>query len=140
MYLFPGPLPFTGPLLRGSNTCKINNCVYFGFYSCTEATPTMPELLNFKVGYRNINIPREIGSRYQNFGVQLLLEHTSAHILDLEHQYQRNGEEINCHILQEWLKGRGRKPITWATLAMVLHNIEKGELAAKLEAFSSVQS
>ena len=99
----------------------------------------MPELLNFKSCDCNINIPREIGSKYQNFGVQLLQEDTLAHIQDLEYQYLRNGEEINCHILQEWLEGRGRKPTTWATLAMVLRDIEKGELAAKLEAFSSIQ-
>ena len=99
----------------------------------TDSTPTMPELLNFKAGDRNINIPREIGSKYQNFGAQLLQEHTSAHIEDLERQYLRNGEDINRHILQEWLEGRGRKPTTWATLARVLCDIEKGELAAKLE-------
>ena len=97
----------------------------------------MPELLNFKAGDRNINIPREIGPKYQNFGAQLLQEHTSAHIDDLEHRYRGNSEDINRHILQEWLEGRGRKPMTWATLAKVLHDIEKGELAAKLEDFSS---
>ena len=100
----------------------------------------MPQLLNFKAGDHNINIPREIGSKYQNFGALLLQERTLAHIYDLEHQYHRNGEEINRRILHEWLKGRGRKPTTWATLARVLHDIEKGELAAKLEAFSSNQS
>jgi hypothetical protein len=93
----------------------------------------MPELLNFKAGDRSINIPREIGSKYQNFGAQLLQEHTLAHINDLEHRYQRNGEEINCHILHEWLEGRGRKPTTWATLARVLHDIEMRGLARILE-------
>ena len=100
----------------------------------------MPDLLNFKAGDHNINIPREIGSKYQNFGAQLLQEHTSAHIYDLEHQYHRNGEEINHRILHEWLEGRGRKPTTWTTLARVLHDIEKGELAAKLEEYLSNQS
>ena len=93
----------------------------------------MPELLNFKAGDRCINIPREIGSKYQNFGAQLLQEHTSAHIDDLEQQYRGNGENINRHILHEWLEGKGRKPKTWATLASVLHDIEKGELARTLE-------
>ena len=100
----------------------------------------MPELLSFKAGDRNINIPREIGSRYQNFGTQLLQESTSAHIDALAHQYQRNCEDINRHILQEWLEGRGRKPTTWATLARVLCDIEKGELEAKLEEFLTSQS
>ena len=97
----------------------------------------MPELLNFKAGDQNINIPHEIGSKYLNFGAQLLQERTLARINALEHQYQRNCEAINCHILHEWLEGRGRKPTTWATLARVLHDIEKGELAAKLEEFLS---
>jgi hypothetical protein len=92
----------------------------------------MPELLNFKAGDRSINIPREIGSKYQNFGAQLLQEHTLAHIDDLEHRYRGNGEEINRRILQEWLEGRGRKPTTWATLARVLHDIEKGQLAERV--------
>ena len=100
----------------------------------------MPALLNFKASDHNINIPREIGSKYQNFGAQLLQEDTTAHINDLEHQYQKNGENINRHILQEWLEGRGRKPTTWTTLARVLRDIEKGELAAKLETFSSSQT
>ena len=97
----------------------------------------MPELLNFKAGDRSINIPHEIGPKYQDFGAQLLQERTLAHIYDLEHQYQRNGEEINRRILREWLEGRGRKPTTWATLIRVLSEIEMGELAAKLEEFSS---
>ena len=86
------------------------------FFFHSDLTPTMPELLNFKAGDRNINIPREIGSKYLNFGAQLLEERTLAHINALEHQYQRNCEAINCHILHEWLEGRGRKPTTWATL------------------------
>ena len=97
----------------------------------------MPELLNFKAGDQSINIPHEIASKYQTFGAQLLQERTLAHIYDLERQYQRNGEEINHRILHEWLEGRGRKPMTWATLARVLSEIEMGELAAKLEEFSS---
>ena len=93
----------------------------------------MPELLNFNAGDRNINIPREIGSKYHNFGAQLLQDNTSAHIEDLERQYQRNGEDINRRILQEWLDGTGRKPITWTTLVKVLSDIGMGELAKKLE-------
>ena len=100
---------------------------------CIGSTPTIPELLNFKTGDHSVNVPREIGSKYQNFGAQLLQEHTLAHIDALEHQYQRRCENINCHILQEWLEGRGRKPTTWATLVRVLCDIEKGELARTLE-------
>ena len=64
------------------------------FWFFTETTPTIPELLNFKAGDSNINIPREIGAKYRNFGADLLQESTLAHIEDLEHQYLRNGEDI----------------------------------------------
>ena len=93
----------------------------------------MPDVLNFNAGDRSINIPREVGAKYHNFGAQLLQEPTLAHIDDLERQYQRNGEDINRHILQEWLDGKGRKPTSWATLVKVLSDIGKGELAKKLE-------
>ena len=93
----------------------------------------MPELLSFNVGNHNINIPREIGSNYHNFGAELLQEHTLTHIYDLENQYNKNGERINSHILDEWLNGKGKKPTSWATLISVFNDIGKGELAAKLK-------
>ena len=92
----------------------------------------MPILLNFKCGDSNINIPREIGCKYYIFGALLLLDDTVAHIHDLEHQFRGNGEEINIHILQEWLEGKGKKPTTWATLVKVINDIGIGELATKL--------
>ena len=94
----------------------------------------MPDLLNFKTQCGHmINIPREIGREYHNFGTLLLEDQTMAHIQDLEHRFQKNGEEINRYILQEWLQGKGKKPITWVTLAKVLIDIGKGELAKKVE-------
>ena len=39
------------------------------FSPCTLHAQSMLELLNFKAGDRYINIPREIGSKYQNFAL-----------------------------------------------------------------------
>ena len=111
----------------------------FLFHS--DAVPTIPELLNFNVGDdETVNIPREIGPNYLNFGAQLLLDKTLAHINDLERKYQKDGADINAHILNEWLDGKGRKPISWATLVKVLDIIKKKELAATLNTFLSNQS
>ena len=94
--------------------------------------PTMPELVSFKCGDSNINIAREIGCKYEVFGTLLLLDNTMAHIQDLERRFQGNGEQINMHILQEWVEGKGKKPITWTTLLKVINDIGMGELANKL--------
>ena len=102
------------------------------FYIGSTLTPTMPELLTFKYGDTTINIPREIGFKYLMFGALLLMDNTMTHILDLEQQCQKNGEQINIRILNEWLEGKGKKPTTWATLVMVLDGIDMGELAKKL--------
>ena len=69
-------------------------------------------------------------------GLYIHNEHGALEVLQMNYL---KGENINRHILEEWLKGRGRRPTTWATLARVLHDVEKGELAAKLEVFSSNQ-
>ena len=42
-------------------------------------------------------------------------------------------EEVNTEILQEWLTGRGKQPVTWATLVEVLHDIELATLASDIE-------
>ena len=43
-------------------------------------------------------------------------------------------ERISIEILQEWLTGRGKKPVTWSTLVEVLHDIELSTLAGDIEA------
>ena len=37
-------------------------------------------------------------------------------------------------ILQEWINGRGRQPVSWATLTEVLRDVELSELASDIEA------
>ena len=93
----------------------------------------MTDLLNFKCGDANINIPQEIGHNYHMFGALLLVDNTMTHIQELEHLCQKNGEQISIHILNEWLEGKGKKPTTWATLVKVIKDIGMGEVAKKLE-------
>ena len=56
-------------------------------------------------------------------------------INDLERQFQRDSSSINREILRLWLNGKGRKPVTWATLVEVLREIEMNDLACKIESY-----
>ena len=42
-------------------------------------------------------------------------------------------EEINKEILEQWITGRGKHPVTWKTLAEVLRDIELSTLAEEIE-------
>ena len=50
----------------------------------------------------------------------------------MEHKHHYNAEQINIEILQEWLTGRGKQPVTWATLVEVLRDIELYTLAGDI--------
>ena len=49
-------------------------------------------------------------------------------------KHLNDAEEIDTEILQEWLTGRGKQPVTWTTLVEVLRDIELSTLAGKIEA------
>lgn len=98
---------------------------------------TMETLLNFPVlrqEWVTVNVVREVGARYFDFGIHLLQDQdpTGAHVRALENELSKNGEEINKRILTEWLSGQGR-PVTWATLVEVLNIIGMGELAKMIK-------
>ena len=52
----------------------------------------------------------------------------------IAHEHLNNAEQINTEILQEWLTGRGKKPVTWTTLVEVLRDIKLSTLAGDIEA------
>ena len=97
----------------------------------------MPKLLHVNVGQgcNPINLPREVGVDYWQFGIALL-ESDASFISSLENEFMKNAERINCHILQVWMDGRGRQPVTWETLVTVLEEIEKSSLADKIRRYA----
>ena len=68
------------------------------------------------------------------FGVLLLEDSTGARVRVIELQNHYDTQQINLWILQEWLIGTGRHPVTWNTLVEVLHDIELPTLASEIEA------
>ena len=73
------------------------------------------------------------------FGTFLLDDSTGARVRNLEHLHQRHAEHVNTAILQEWLTGSGKQPVTWATLVEVLRDIELTALAGEIEAVKCPQ-
>ena len=99
-----------------------------------DSRPALPDLLNFQGKKRKIRIVREIGTQYTTFGVLLLDDETGAKIDAISDKHRDNAEKINFEILREWLAGRGREPVSWRTLIMVLHDAGLSVLADDIEA------
>ena len=100
----------------------------------TGGQPTLIELVRFRGRERRINIPQEISTKYLQFGILLLEDTNGARVRNMEHKHRGDAEQINMEILQEWVSGRGRKPVSWATLTEVLRDVELSELASEIEA------
>ena len=49
-------------------------------------------------------------------------------------KHQNVAKQINIEILQEWLEGSGKKPVSWATLVEVLRDIGLFTLADEIAA------
>ena len=91
------------------------------------------ECIAFQGRERTINIPREIGSNYSQFGIFLLNDPHGTKVSNIEDKHRRDAVQINTEILREWATGRGKNPVTWETLTEVLHNIGLGTLASEIE-------
>ena len=59
---------------------------------------------------------------------------TGAKIRSIAHKHRDDAEQINMEVVEEWINGRGKDPITWKTLIEVLHDIELSTLAREIEA------
>ena len=71
--------------------------------------------------------------KYQDFGLFLLEDDNRQRVKAIAHSYQNNAEEINKEILEQWITGRGKQPVTWKTLTEVLRDIELTTLAEEIE-------
>ena len=66
----------------------------------------------------------------------MLLDDDYGHIVDaIAQQQQFDSEQITLKIVQRWLTGGGRQPVTWGTLIQVLEDIQLNELAREIDYF-----
>ena len=96
--------------------------------------PTLIECVRFRGRERRINISQEIGTKYITFGTLLLEERTGERVSAIAQKHMNDSEQASLEILQKWIAGRGRHPVTWNTLIEVLHDIELSTLAREIEA------
>ena len=105
-----------------------------------DTKPTLQDLLKFTcTDGRVINIPVEIGTKYVGFSVFLLDDLNGSRVKIMTHKHLNDAERINTEILQDWLAGKGKQPVTWATLVGVLRDIELSTLAGQIEAVKCPQ-
>ena len=105
------------------------------FTSSPDTTPNLQELLKFtRTDGRVISIPVEIGVKYFEFGIFLLDDRNGSRVKSMASKHQSAATQINIEILQEWLEGSGKKPVSWATLVNVLHDIQLSTLADEIAA------
>ena len=95
--------------------------------------PTLIECIRFQGQKRRINIPQEIGTKYKTFGILLLEDSNGVRVDALELEHRSNSELINSKILQEWIAGKGKHPVTWKTLTEVLHDVDLRILAEDID-------
>ena len=76
----------------------------------------------------------EISTKCVQFGAVLLDDENGSKIKSLEYEHHCNTERINTAILQKWLTGSGKQPVSWATLVEVLRDIELSTLAGGIKA------
>ena len=96
--------------------------------------PTLVECIRFRGRDRRINISQEIGTKYITFGTLLLEERTGERVSAIAHKHAYDCEQASLEILEEWVAGRGKQPVTWNTLIEILHDIKLSTLAREIEA------
>ena len=69
-----------------------------------------------------------------NFGILLLEDKNGTRIQSIIHECRENPERIIMKVLQEWITGRGKLPVSWDTLIEVLRDIDLCTLADDIAA------
>jgi len=69
-----------------------------------------------------------------NFEILLLEDENGARIHSIIQECRDSPEQITIKVLQEWIAGRGKLPISWDTLIEVLRDIDLGTLTDDIAA------
>ncbi len=91
--------------------------------------PTLPELMG---AGRRLNLAQQIGADYYKFGTFLLEDVDGSRTEAIVQKHQREAENINMHIFRSWLEGKGKQPVSWATLVGVLRDMKLNRIAEEV--------
>ena len=78
-----------------------------------------------------------IGTNYYDFGVNLLQDDTGAKMNAIVEHCCEDATDINRQVLHKWLEGRGKQPVSWATLATELELCGLTQLAKNINTMKS---
>ena len=78
---------------------------------------------------RNINIITRCSSNYYQLGIFLLNDENGDMVKSLEVEHHFNAERIITAIIRTWIRGSGKKPISWNSLIAVLKDVGLCNLA-----------
>ncbi len=119
--------------LSGRSRNIYTQVTYITFVIFSANVPTLPEFISFPMATGRVNLAERIGTRYTTFGILLLEDAHGDCIEAITREHSLRAEDINCHVFREWLKGRGRTPVSWATLVCVLQDMGLCGLAQDIE-------
>lgn len=103
-----------------------------GIANMLSRKPTMPKLLNLVLlDGKAIDITDRIGTSYAKFGSLLLNDDEGNIVETIYHNNNHQAVPTNMEILNKWLQGRGKHPVTWETLINVV-KVVRHELARQI--------
>ena len=80
-----------------------------------------------------IDVLSRIGVHYNVFGPFLLNDNDGSVTDALTETCMRKSHPINLEISKQWLQGKGKRPVTWATFLSVLKKMDMKALAFDIE-------
>ena len=111
----------------------IDVLIFLSLFSAGFAL-TLKDLICFPMPGGKVNLAERIGVSYYEFGVLLLEDDDGDLIAAIEKEQGKSSANINREVFRLWLKGKGRQPVTWATLVAVLQDIGLVKLAKDIQA------
>ena len=105
---------------------------YFTF-SCTDDKPSFLVLKKFPGKHGRFDVMERIGINYPELGMFLLQDHDLSKVSALERTWQRASLPICRDIMKEWLQGKGKLPVTYATLLHCLRDADLHSLVKDIE-------
>ena len=97
-------------------------------------TPTLQQLMALPMlSGSKMNILTRIGVHYNVFGPFLLNDNDGSVTDALKETCMRDSHAINQEISKQWLQGKGKWPVTWATFLSVLKKMDMKTLAFDIE-------
>lgn len=93
-----------------------------------NAVPTLKDLFD--------KVVKRVASKWEDLVIMLELDEQGGRVETIRRDFVQHGVEKCClQALRLWLKGEGKKPISWATLLGVLRDIECSAVAKDIQQY-----